>query len=123
MIVISQILLIMALEDIYHMQVNDLLQVLLLASVLLTTEVAPASIVIAAVVFMLYIVYEQKKDVKIGGADIKILCSLFILGGLSMIVGILFVASILGITYSLLSKKKRIPFVPFIWIGYILVII
>lgn len=121
--IVSQILLLMAIEDIYHMQVNDILQILLLLTVLITGDVILSRVIISALGFIAYVIYERKNEIKIGGADIKILCSLFVLGGVQMIVETLFVASSFGIVYALMSKRKEIPFVPFIWMGYILVII
>lgn len=122
-VIVSQILLLMAIEDMYHMQVNDIFQILLLVVVLISGDVLLPRIVVAALCFIGYVIYERKKEIKIGGADIKILCSLFILGGVQMLVETLFVASSFGIVYALMSKRKEIPFVPFIWMGYILVII
>lgn len=117
--IVSQILFVMAVEDIYHMKVSDILQVLLLVVVVLSGNITLVRISIALGLCIMYLLYKRFKDEKIGGADIKILASLVLYGGLSRLVIILFVSSILGILYSFGSKRKKIPYVPFIWIGYL----
>ncbi len=45
--IVSQVLFFMALEDIYHMKVNDILQVMLLVAVVLTGDVTVKRIIIS----------------------------------------------------------------------------
>lgn len=119
--IINLILLLMSIEDLYHLEVNDIAQVSLFLTILATANITVIKLLIAALVFGIYIVYEKSFSAKIGGADIKILCSLFLLGGIQMIIKILFIASLFGIGFALITNKKKLPFVPFIWIGYLLV--
>lgn len=118
--IVNQIIFLMALEDIYHMQVSNILQAILLLAVLILGDVTLERIALALGIFIVYLLYERFKEVKIGGADVKILASLTLYGGAILLVKVLLVSSVLGIVYSLLSKKKRIPYVPFIWMGYLL---
>lgn len=119
--IVSQVLFFMALEDIYHMKVNDILQVMLLVAVVLTGDVTVKRIIIALTLVIAYLIYDRYKDAKVGGADIKILFSLILYGGFGFVVGVLFISSLIGIIFSLLTKRKKIPYVPFIWIGYLIV--
>lgn len=118
--IVNQIIFLMALEDVYHMQVSNILQAILLLAVLILGDVTLERIALALGIFIVYLLYERFKEVKIGGADVKILASLTLYGGAILLVKVLLVSSVLGIVYSLLSKKKRIPYVPFIWMGYLL---
>ncbi len=118
--IVNQIIFLMALEDVYHMQVSNILQAILLLAVLILGDVTLERVALALGIFIVYLLYERFKEVKIGGADVKILASLTLYGGAILLVKVLLVSSVLGIVYSLLSKKKRIPYVPFIWMGYLL---
>lgn len=119
--IISLVLFVMAIEDCIHMQVNDVLQIGLLVIVIYMTDITPNSVLVSTLIFLYYLYYERKNVLKIGGADIKIICSLYLLGGIEMIVEILFYASLFGILFALLTKRHKIPFVPFIWLGYVIV--
>lgn len=119
--IVGQILFFMALEDIYHMQVHDILQLLLLIAAVFTGNVTIERIIIGLGLIIGYLVYERVSDAKVGGADVKILFSLILYGGIGPLIGILFISSLLGIGYSLIKKQKKIPYVPFIWIGYLIV--
>lgn len=119
--IVGVILLLMSLEDLYHMEVSDILQLCLLLFIIITTKPSLVNIIVALAFLGIYIIYERNCESKIGGADVKILCSLYILGGIEMIIRIMFIASLFGIVFSVLLNKKKIPFVPFIWIGYLLV--
>lgn len=116
----SSILLIMAIEDGLTFKVSNWLQLLFLLAVLSKGEVAMELIVVSFIILGLYIIYERKFELKIGGADIKIFCTLLLMGVMPTIY-ILFWSSFLGLVFSLVSKKKIIPYVPFLWLGYTIV--
>lgn len=118
--IIGQILFFMALEDIYHMEVNDVLQVMFLMAIILTGNITFVRIAIALDMCIIYMLSTRLTTEKIGGADIKILCSLILYGGINLVIIVLFISSIFGILYSLIMNQKKIAFVPFIWIGYLI---
>lgn len=110
-------LLLMAIEDCITMKVNNLWQLLLLVEVLYTKHDSIELIVLSFGLFCIYVLTTKAKETKIGGADIKIFCILLLLGYLKLLY-IVITASFLGIIYCLIRKQSKIPFVPFIWIGY-----
>ncbi|WOO86990.1 hypothetical protein RZE82_07705 [Mollicutes bacterium LVI A0039] len=102
------------------MKVHNFLQVVLLIVTLWNNVPSISQIIISISIYIGYIIYEQKTKVKIGGADIKIVCIL-LLAGISNVIYMLFWASLTGLLYALVTNKHKIPFVPFIWIGYTIV--
>lgn len=117
---IAYTLLLMAIEDLITLKVNNWWQVLLLCEVLIKQHGNLRLIILSCFLYSGYRLTKLNKNNKIGGADIKIFCCLIILG-LSNFLYIVFFASLFGILYSLVSKQKKVAFVPFIWIGYMIV--
>ncbi len=114
------ILFIMAIFDIYTLKVSNVLQGAFLVCAIYKYGINIYHLLFALLLFVIYILYEQRYEIKIGGADVKIFCIL-LLGKLINVVYILFWSSLLAIVYALIRKEKIVPFVPFIWIGYVIV--
>lgn len=118
--IISLTLLVMAVEDWFTMKVADYLQILLLLEVLFKVGIDFPKLIVSLMIFSGYLIYEIKQEVKIGGADIKIFCSLQLIG-FNLLLFTIFYACLIAIIYCLVSKRRKIPFVPFIWLGYLIV--
>lgn len=118
--IISLTLFVMAVEDWFTMKVADYLQLLLLVEVLFKVGIDIPKLIISSMIFACYLIYEIKEDIQIGGADIKIFCSLQLMG-FNLLLYTIFYACLIAIIYCLGTKHKKIPFVPFIWLGYMIV--
>jgi len=59
----------------------------------------------------------------IGGADLKVFLGLSISSGVTIFNSTLIISSFLGIVFALTLKKRKIIFLPFLFLGYLLVII
>jgi Flp pilus assembly protein protease CpaA len=59
----------------------------------------------------------------IGGADLKVFLGLSISSGVTIFNSTLIISSFLGIVFALTLKKRKITFLPFLFLGYLLVII
>lgn len=116
------ILFFMAIEDIRTMQVSNVYQIVLLGWILLSGQASIGLLLLSALIYGSYLLINKKFETKIGGADIKLFCILLLLG-IKIVILIAFWSSLFGLIYSLVTHKKKIPFVPFIWIGYCLVYI
>lgn len=116
------ILFFMAIEDIRTMQVSNIYQIILLTWVLVSEPMSIVLVGSSMLIYGGYLLVREKVNLKIGGADIKLFCILLLLG-VKVLVMIAFWASLSGLIYSLVTSKKKIPFVPFIWLGYCLVYI
>ncbi len=57
----------------------------------------------------------------LGGADLKYLLYVYLLVGLSCMLVVVLCGSLIGLLYSLSMHKKRIPFLPFLVIGTLVV--
>lgn len=119
MIIVS-ILLIMSVQDMITMRVSDILQLILLAVIVATTKLELLNIVVAIVIVISYYIYQSNTEYKIGGADIKLI-SLFTLLSILNTIEILFYGSLIAIIYSLLFKQRKIAYVPFLSLGYVIV--
>lgn len=62
-------------------------------------------------------------DLKIGSGDFFYLASLSLLLDLQSILWIVELGSLSGIIYCLFQKNKRIPFIPFLFLGYVISIV
>lgn len=116
------ILFFMAIEDIRTMQVSEVYQIVLLGWVLLSGQGSIVLLLLSALVYGSYLLIRKKFNTKIGGADVKIFCILLLLG-FKVVILTAFWASLTGLIYSLVTHNRKIPFVPFIWIGYCLAFI
>ncbi len=114
------VLLVMAIQDYRTMIVSNWLQVLLFLSIVITNGLDPWLGLACIFILLSYKLYVRKFEAKIGGADIKIFASLVILG-VSPFIRILFWSSLFGLIIMLITKKEKIPYVPFLWLGYIIV--
>lgn len=119
MIVIG-LLTIMALQDAFTMHVSDLLQILLLIVIIVNFELQPLNIAVAVSIMISYYIYQRNTSYKIGGADIKLI-ALFILISITNTLSILFWSSLLAIIYSVCLKRRKVPYVPFLSLGYLIV--
>ncbi len=118
--IVNLTLAVMAFSDMRTREVANFLQLLLFFEILIMYNVDVYNLLFAIALFLLYIVYEQTSEVKIGGADIKIICSLLLIN-VQMVLYIIFIASLFAIMYGKLNHKRIIPFVPFLWLGYTIV--
>lgn len=131
--IVAVVLLVMAVQDFLTMKVNDILQIILLICAIYAAKPSIVNIIFAVLFLALYIAltyYKSRKnynedDLKepqIGGADIKIV-SILLLFGINFTINVLFWASLFAIIYGLVRKIKKIPFVPFLLLGYLIVYI
>lgn len=74
-----------------------------------------------AVILLFLIFYLLSKN-KIGGADIKIFIYLYLVFKFDVLF-IMMISAFLGIIFILLTKKKKIPFIPFITVGVLILMI
>ena len=81
-------------------------------------------LLLASILFLMFFISYKYIKKKIGGADLKIISILTIFFGPN-IVYILFYSSFIALIYILIkrNKKIKIPFVPFIFLGVLIVTI
>lgn len=118
--IIVFLLILMSLQDMYTMRVSDLFQLILLAVIVITTKLELLNIAVAVAIMASYHIYQRNTEYKIGGADIKLI-SLLTLLSITNTISILFWSSLIAIIYSLLLKQRKIAYVPFLSLGYIIV--
>ena len=76
-----------------------------------------------SIILLLLGIIAELFDIKIGSGDFFYLASLSLFLDLESILWIVELGSLVGILYCLFDKNKRIPFIPFLFLGYLLVII
>lgn len=121
-IIIFIILLLMSIEDIRKMEVSMSLQVLLFLVIISIQGINFIILLCDLILVLVYIFYQRKHQIKIGGADILIICQLLLVD-VEKTYYILFWSSLLALCYSIIKHKKIVPFVPFITLGYLIVFI
>lgn len=114
------ILLVMAVQDARHYIVDDKFQIALLVSILFEYQPSTPRLIIALLLMTLFTKTNKYLEKYIGGGDLKLISILFIGAGMQIIV-ILFIATMLGLIYGLIRQSKKIPFVPFLWLGVMFV--
>ncbi len=110
----------MAISDLRSYTVSNWLQLLLIVAVVMTDIPRGWNVMLALSIYCSYKLFYKYVNKWIGGADIKIFCILTLYNFTYALAGF-YIATGLGLIYALVKNKKRIPFVPFIWIGYMLV--
>ncbi len=100
--------------DIKTMYIPVKFQIMLLIIVIIQTS--NYNLLYPIILFVLFGVYTTLKQEKIGGADIKILIILSLYFQ-ELIIYIIFISSAVALAYIVITKKEKIPFVPFITIG------
>lgn len=73
------------------------------------------------IILLLFGIIAELIDVKLGSGDCFYLATLSLFLDLQNILWIVEIGSFTGIIFCLLHKNKRIPFVPFLFFGYLLV--
>lgn len=114
------ILLVMAVQDFRTYKVNDQYQIALLLSVYFEFDPGVIRIALTLLLFAVFTKLAKYVENYIGGADLKLIAIIYLGAGLQ-ILPILIVASICGMIFGLIRKQKRIPFVPFLWLGVTIV--
>nr|WP_205397482.1 A24 family peptidase [Streptococcus lutetiensis] len=107
----------LSLYDLKHQSFPLLIWLLPSASLLLFLPLNTVSIIL-----LLLGIIAELFDIKIGSGDFLYLASLSLFLDLESILWIVELGSLMGILYCLFYKNKRIPFVPFLFLGYLLVV-
>ena len=76
-----------------------------------------------AIILLAFGIMAELIDLKIGSGDFFYLASLSLLLDLQTILWIIELASLSGIIYYFFQTNKRIPFVPFLFLGYLILFI
>ena len=72
-------------------------------------------------IIMIILLYRYIENI-IGGADLVIFLLLYSRYGFIIANKVLFIAALAGFFYSIVKQKKKIRFIPFIFIGFLFVI-
>lgn len=112
--------LILVYQDLKNMEVNSWSILFLLVNQLLLFSVSVISVTIGLAFYLFSNIIFNKVENYIGGADLKIFSILLLTIPYETIYVILF-ASLFGIITSLIFSKRAIPFIPCIFLAYVLV--
>lgn len=118
--IINISLFLMAISDLRTYIVSNRLQLLLLLAVIINDIPRIENIILSVLLFIGYKLCYSKICTWVGGADIKIFCTLA-LHDIYIALMTFYIAMGLGLVYGLIRKQEKLPFVPFIWIGYSIV--
>lgn len=102
------------------MEVKNWSVFLLLITQVLLFSVSIISVIISATFYLVSKIAFNKIKNYIGGADLKIFSILFLTIPYETLYVILF-ASLFGIVGSLILRKRAIPFIPYIFLAYVVV--
>lgn len=112
--------LILVYQDLKNMEVEAWSIFLLLVTQLLLFSVSVISLIAGLTFYLISNIVFKKIENYIGGADLKIFSILLLTMPYETLYVILF-ASLFGIVTSLLFSKKAIPFIPCIFLAYVIV--
>ncbi len=114
------VLIIASYEDIKRREVSNIYFYIMI----LLSRIAKQKIDLCLIIYIIFlIIIKNIFDKNIGYGDIKILIGIGFINGYEVSIISFILASIFSIVYMLISKKKKIAFIPFIVIGYILLIL
>jgi leader peptidase (prepilin peptidase)/N-methyltransferase len=117
-ILILMILLCATIQDLISYMVYDRFFVALYVLLLIHNEIIFELIGITLLFILLFIIFYIKD--MIGGADIKLYIFILLFYGFTFFTYTLILSNTLGCIFCIFTKKKRIPFVPFITLGILL---